>query len=191
MLLAPFNHLLAQQVGLRNQMAEHAGQVVVLVASPIELCFKVAEDGFLQQATPPADTTLRFHISLLPRLALKDEAAYRDIVVEGDTALGAEIGKLLKGLRWDAEEDLSRLVGDVLAHRLTQWGAGLFGPQGEFAFRLARQYTEHWTEEAPLLAKQHDVASFLAAVDVIRDDVDRAEKRLERLTALLKPPAER
>ncbi|WP_137937027.1 sterol-binding protein [Chitinivorax sp. B] len=186
MLLAPLNHLLAQQSSLRAQMAMHAGKVVAIMALPLQICFLVSEDGVLQATDAEPDTTLQFHFSLLPRLALKDEAAYRDIAIEGDATLGAEVGKVLKALRWDAEEDLSRLVGDVLAHRITQLGADLFGTRGEFASRLAKQYTEHWTEDAPLLAKPDDIADFLSKVDQLRDDVERAEKRLSRLAMDLK-----
>ena len=38
------------------------------------------------------------------------------VKIEGDVQLAAEIGWLAENLRWDMEEDLSRLIGDAPAH---------------------------------------------------------------------------
>jgi ubiquinone biosynthesis protein UbiJ len=40
--------------------------------------------------------------------------------IEGDVQLAAEINWLIDHVRWDAEEDLARLVGDAAAHTLAQ-----------------------------------------------------------------------
>ena len=40
------------------------------------------------------------------------------VSIEGDVQLAAELGWLAENLRWDVEEDLSRLIGDASAHAL-------------------------------------------------------------------------
>jgi ubiquinone biosynthesis protein UbiJ len=40
------------------------------------------------------------------------------VKIEGDVQLAAELGWLADNLRWDVEEDLSRIIGDVPAHTL-------------------------------------------------------------------------
>lgn len=40
--------------------------------------------------------------------------------VEGDVQLAAEVNWLADHVRWDAEEDLSRIVGDAPAHMMVQ-----------------------------------------------------------------------
>ena len=40
------------------------------------------------------------------------------VKIEGDVQLAAELGWLAENLRWDFEEDLSRVLGDVPAHAL-------------------------------------------------------------------------
>ena len=40
--------------------------------------------------------------------------------VEGDVQLAAEVNWLADHVRWDFEEDLARLLGDVPAHLLAQ-----------------------------------------------------------------------
>jgi ubiquinone biosynthesis protein UbiJ len=42
------------------------------------------------------------------------------IRVEGDVQLAAEVNWLADHVRWDLEEDLSRIVGDAPAHLMAQ-----------------------------------------------------------------------
>jgi ubiquinone biosynthesis protein UbiJ len=41
--------------------------------------------------------------------------------------------------------------------------------------------TEYWQEENPLIAKKRHVVAFVKDVDQLRDDVERLEKRIEKL----------
>jgi ubiquinone biosynthesis protein UbiJ len=42
------------------------------------------------------------------------------IRIEGDVQLAAEVNWLIDHVRWDVEEDLSRIIGDAPAHMVTQ-----------------------------------------------------------------------
>jgi ubiquinone biosynthesis protein UbiJ len=42
------------------------------------------------------------------------------VQIEGDVQLAAEVAWLADNLRWDIEEDLARVLGDVPAHALAQ-----------------------------------------------------------------------
>jgi len=42
--------------------------------------------------------------------------------IEGDVQLAAEINWMADHLRWDVEEDLARVIGDVPAHTLARVG---------------------------------------------------------------------
>jgi ubiquinone biosynthesis protein UbiJ len=44
------------------------------------------------------------------------------IRIEGDVQLAAEVNWLIDHVRWDAEEDLARLIGDAPAHTVMQNG---------------------------------------------------------------------
>jgi len=71
----------------------------------------------------------------------------------------------------------------VAAHRVQGWVRGLFGIKGEIGGRLLETWVEHLREEAPLLAKKTDVEAFVSAVDTLREDADRLQKRLALLEA--------
>ncbi len=44
--------------------------------------------------------------------------------IEGDVQFTAEVNWLVDHVRWDAEEDLARLIGDAPAHTLASIGRG-------------------------------------------------------------------
>ncbi len=56
------------------------------------------------------------------RLAAREESAWREIEVGGDTDFAAAINHIARNLRWDVEEDLSRIFGDIAAHRMAETG---------------------------------------------------------------------
>jgi ubiquinone biosynthesis protein UbiJ len=85
-------------------------------------------------------------------------------------------------LRWDVEEDLSRVFGDVLAQRMVAGGRRLTAWNKEAAGKLAQNLAEYWIEEQPLLARPAAVRQFLNDADQLRDDLARLEKRIEALT---------
>ena len=46
------------------------------------------------------------------------DAAVKHVKVSGDVDLAQVVSTLAGQLRWEAEEDLSKLVGDPMAHRI-------------------------------------------------------------------------
>jgi ubiquinone biosynthesis protein UbiJ len=115
------------------------------------------------------------------RLSARDESAWREVDIAGDTEFATAIHHIARNLRWDMEEDLSRVFGDVAAHRVAESGR-TFRRWGEQAVEnTGRSFAEYWTEEQPLIAAARDIEEFNRAVDRLRDDVARVEKRIEAL----------
>ena len=56
--------------------------------------------------------------------------------MRGNDKLAAEVLLLARHLRWDAEEALSRLIGDVAAHRVAGAGRALIAWHEDSARRL-------------------------------------------------------
>jgi ubiquinone biosynthesis protein UbiJ len=103
------------------------------------------------------------------------------VEASGDLSLAREILTIAQNLRWDYEEDLSRLFGDIVAHRLANAGRAVARWQRDSLASLARQAGAYWTEERPRVASRQDIEQFGRAVDTLRDDAARLEKRLEQL----------
>ncbi len=178
----PINHVLRANSWALERLKPHAGQIVRLSCLPFECALRVTDAGEVAAVTGDAvpDVTLRLTPGLMLRLAARDASAWNDIAVDGDAQLVTALNHIARNLRWDVEEDLSRVFGDIAAHRMVETGRKLndWGRQG--ADNLARSFTEYWTEERPLLAARADVEQFNRAVDELRDDLARLEKRIER-----------
>jgi ubiquinone biosynthesis protein UbiJ len=187
---AAINHLLRNADWARARLEPFAGSGVRVEVPPLSATFLVGADGLLLSSGSDADATtvLRLTASALVRLlALHDEAARQEVQVEGDTAFAAALTGVLGGLRWDIEEDLSQIVGDVAARRFTQAGSGLLAWHAKAASNLAEALAEYWTEEQPLLVGGEPLRRYLQAVDALRDDAERLEKRIERILHSLMP----
>ncbi|MFO1386477.1 MAG: sterol-binding protein [Chitinivorax sp.] len=182
--VATLNHLLAQQPELPRRLQAMTGKVARLLLPPHDIRFVIGNDGLLSASEQEANATLSIPLSLVPRLLTHDQAALNDIHIGGESEFAAELGKVLMQLQWDAVEDLSRLVGDIAANRLSQIGQSLFGSPGQWLKNLSENLVEHWTEEQPLIAHKTQIQQFINDVDTLRDDAERLEKRLARLQAL-------
>ena len=110
-----------------------------------------------------------------------DESAWKEIEIAGDTDVAATINHLSRHLRWDIEEDLSRVFGDIAAHRMTQAGRSAATWSKQAATGLAGNVAEFLTEEKHLLVTPLRAAEFVRDVDELRDAVERLDKRIERL----------
>ncbi len=130
---------------------------------------------------PDASFTLTPGVAL--RLLAADKNAWQEVQMSGDTELAREILFVAQNLRWDAEEDLSRVFGDIVAHRMVRAASDLHHWRQQATDSIARSAAAYWTDEQPLIATRHDVERFVREVDALRDAVARVEKRIEQLTA--------
>jgi ubiquinone biosynthesis accessory factor UbiJ len=184
---AGINHLLRNAAWARERLQPFAGASVSFVVPPLRSAFSISQDGTLLPAG--ADVQPSATVKLTPPLALrlvvlKDESARAEVEVEGDAALAAALTRVLNTLRWDVEEDLSRLIGDIAAHRAARAGRALVDWQRAIAANIARAAGEYMTEEQPVVAGREALRAFAQAVDELRDDCQRLEKRVERLSRI-------
>jgi ubiquinone biosynthesis protein UbiJ len=177
-----FNHVLHQNAWATERLRAFAGRRVKLSLLPFEASFIIAESGDFLPA--PEGAAAEAAIILTPTAALRllaDRPPEQLVKVEGDSDLATEIGKVLRQLQWEYEEDLSRIVGDIPAHQLVSMGKRAAAESKRQATSLAGMLAEYWLEEQPLIAKRRHLEQFSKDVDALRDDVERLAKRLEKL----------
>jgi ubiquinone biosynthesis protein UbiJ len=123
----------------------------------------------------------------LARLALAADGERQ--VLEGGVEVHGEVGVLnelragLAGFAVDWEEQLARWVGDLPGHALGNQARALGGWLRGVRETLGLDLQEYLWEEGRLVPRPEAHAQFLAAVDTLRDDVERLAKRVERLAA--------
>jgi ubiquinone biosynthesis protein UbiJ len=178
------NHLLEPAEWAREKLAPHAGKAARFEFPPGQVTLQVAADGRVGPAdtdAPPA-VVIRFRPETMLRTLADREQAWRSASIEGDSAFAADISHVATHLGWDVEEDLSKVFGDIAAHRMAQAGRTAAGWPGQAARSLAQNTAEYLTEEAKLLASPLQVTEFVRDVDELRDAAERLEKRIEQLT---------
>lgn len=187
---AVINHLLQGASWAPQRLKPFAGKTARFRIFPFDLALTVQDTGEVAEAFSEAvaDTTFSLTPGLWLRILAQDETAYQEVETSGDSAFANEILYLAKNLRWDVEEDLSRVMGDILAHRMVQTGERLMDWRRQAMLNFAEALVEYWTEEQPLIAKSIPLRQFIREVDTLRDDVERIEKRIARLSPKLNLP---
>jgi ubiquinone biosynthesis protein UbiJ len=181
--VAFLNHLLESAPWARERLVPFAGRTWRVELSPLpDLGFVVCESGMLDASDAPAPHLIvTLAPAAVPALARRDDAVLREMTFSGDEELAAALQFLFRHLEWDLEEDLSRVVGDVAAHRIANSARDFLAWQKEAAVRLGQNVAEYLTEEAGVIASPAQVSAFARAVDDLRDAVERLEKRIARL----------
>lgn len=113
------NHVLQQEPEAQQRLVRQQGKVVrfewrfitmQLVATPAGL-LDIAPEGAVPELTLIVAETSPLGLA---RASLRGDKPSVRII--GDVQLAAEVNWLVDHVRWDVEDDLARLIGDVPAH---------------------------------------------------------------------------
>jgi len=117
------NHVLQQEPEAMARLARQKGRVVLLQWRTVQLALLATPAGLLDRAVPGALPDLAITITEVSPIALAQQLLRTEkpaVRIEGDVQLAAEVNWLADHVRWDLEEDLSRVVGDTTAHTIGQ-----------------------------------------------------------------------
>jgi ubiquinone biosynthesis protein UbiJ len=193
--MAFVNHVLGQNPWAREALRSHAGRTVRFVAQPLVFHATITPEG-LVGANPggigpengshqgvsgqmAADISLSLPLSSLPQFALDPAGAVRNVRIEGDAELAQLLGRLVREVRWDAEDDLARWVGDIAARELVLGAKAFHSYALDASQRLTETLTGFLLDEDPTLVRREALHAWAAEVARLRDDCARLEKRLE------------
>jgi len=143
----------------------------------------------LQACEPAAATIVGSPLALLRLAGATGLGGATGAVVSGDPDIANSYRELLALARPDFEEELSRLIGDVPARRLSQFAL----KTAEWARRARRtageNIAEYLQEESRDLVNKPELDEFLQGVDALRETADRVGARIARLEQRLKGSA--
>jgi ubiquinone biosynthesis accessory factor UbiJ len=157
------NQLLGRERWARERLAAFAGQCAELrppLLPPLRLT--ILQDGTVREGGERPEATLG---------------------LEGISggALAEELRVLARHLRWDAEEEFSRVVGDVAAHRIAGAGRAFLGWQADSARRLSEALAAYATDEARLLIRRPQIKSLSEELARLEAGITAIEARIARL----------
>jgi ubiquinone biosynthesis protein UbiJ len=179
------NHLLAAEPWARAQLAPHANKTLDIVVKPFTIRLSVAPDGTVARAAASsgADTVVTLPFSAFARaLSGARDAVLRDMQLEGDAEFAQAVSLVARNLRWDAEEDLSKFVGDAVAHRVVRAARAVGSEVVRANEKIVANVGEYLLDENPQLVRPHAVETLAAGIRRLRDDLARLEKRIDRVT---------
>ncbi len=189
-LLRAINHVLQQQGWARERLIAHQGKSVrlgidgsfPLAALVPNLMTEIDADGFLTPASVAgADVSLWLRPSLdamFGGLRKGPAGLSNHLRVEGDVLLAGLMGELAQHLRWDFEEDLSRVVGDAGAHRAVSSAQALGARLQDSQQRLESSAVQWLTVEQAYLADRASFAAFSEELRELTRTVDRLSSQL-------------
>ena len=181
--LRVLNHLLASEDWARQRLQPFAGQTAQVSSGSLVLALVVTPEGTFSAGDKTATATVSIALPAdAPVRALTDrDGLMAAAQISGPADFAEALGFVLRNLRWDAEDDLSRLVGDIAARRMVSSGKQVFQWQREQAKNLAANLGEYFSEETKAIARRQEITEFCAEVA----QQDKALSRLEARIAAL------
>jgi ubiquinone biosynthesis protein UbiJ len=181
--VAAINHLLAQEAWARASLALHAGKEALIDTGAVQLRMRVTRDGMVEPGSEemPATVTIRVKLSDVPLILQNRDRAFSYVKIEGDAEFANTISQLSKGLRWEAEHDLEKLFGPIAATRLAEGARNAATGVAATGKKFAENVAEFLLEERAVLIRPSQVSDMADDITRLRDDVERAAKRMEKL----------
>lgn len=163
--------------------------MIAMQIGPVVTRMRITPDGEMELVgnidnLAPAqlpDVSLTLPLSLLPGLAAGDPAALTQITFTGDSELAATLSDITRNVEWDIEADLSRVVGDVAAHRLVGSARDANAFRVQASQRFGENVAEYLTEERQAFITARDLEALTRQNETLRDDIARLDARLAKI----------
>ncbi|MDH5648611.1 MAG: SCP2 sterol-binding domain-containing protein [Gammaproteobacteria bacterium] len=133
------------------------------------------------------DVTIQGNIPVFTSMLFGDAmtglVGQADMQIRGDLELGHKFKQILDQLNVDWEEQTSRYLGDIAAHKLGRFVREFKAWRAQALHTVQQDFAEFVVEESRLVPPKEEVDRFMHGVDKLRADIDRLASRLQRLHA--------
>ncbi len=186
--LRAINHVLKGEDWALKRLRAFAGQSLRLELGRFQVPVRIDDKGLLV-AQPASDSPAPVQptvVITLPedtpaRLLLDPASLVGLMTISGSAELADHLNFILKNLRWDAEHDLARVVGDIAARRLVKGGKQLLRWQTAQMSNAASNVVEFFTNEQATLVQRDEMSEFAASVATTRTALADLESRIATL----------
>lgn len=183
LIFSSINHLLANESWATDRLRPFSGSQVLIQTGMGDLNLLIDEQGMLAvgDKTLMPDVTLTLPDDAPLRLLTDRASLFASVKLSGSADIAESLAFVLRNLRWDVEADLANVLGDIAARRVALFGTQLAQQFQDGIKRAAENLAEYAAEDSAVLAPNREIRAFCSAVDTLRDDLARLEKRLARL----------
>jgi ubiquinone biosynthesis protein UbiJ len=171
------------------RLAQFEGKVIAVQWQDTDWCLYLAPGAegiqVLSHFHGTADTTLVGRPLAFAKLAGGGDSSgvlfSGEVKIHGDVELGQRFKAVLDQMDIDWEEWLSKLTGDVLAHKAGHALRELRGWWQQSTEQAGHNAAEYLQQEIKTVPTREQVETFYSEVARLRDDVERAAARLSHL----------
>ena len=183
LILPVLNHLVQQETWALDRLRSFSGSQLRVVASPFNLDFCISNNGLFEPAhtAESPDVVLTLPNDALFKFLTDRNALFSSVKLAGSADLAECLAFVFRNLRFDIEADLASVFGDIPARRIALWAADLAEQSQNGVRRFSQNIFEYVTEDANILTPTRDIQFFSHAVNTLRDDLARLEKRINTL----------
>lgn len=133
------NHVLMQEPAAQDRLKRQKGKPVRIQWGDFHLTLAPTAAGLLERCALGAQPELSMTLTQTSPVALAQSVLAGQkpgVDIQGDVQLAAEVAWLVDNVRWDVEEDLSRVVGDATAHTIARFARSASQAIKSFVDRL-------------------------------------------------------
>lgn len=137
------NHVLMQEPAAQDRLRRQKGKPVRIQWGDFHLTLAPTSAGLLERCDPTAKPELSVTLTQTSPLGLAQSVLAGQkpgVDIQGDVQLAAEVAWLVDNVRWDVEEDLSRVVGDATAHTIARFARSASTAIKSFVERLPQGF---------------------------------------------------
>ncbi len=131
-----------------------------------------------------ADVSIKGSPAALLGMITAEKVGAGDVEIIGNVGSAHKLQSILKKMDVDWEEYLSQIIGDIAAHKVGNFLRGMSQLAKASAKTIGLDISEYLRYEKEALLDKSELDEFNHAVDKVRNDVERLQKRMERLDSL-------
>ena len=133
-----------------------------------------------------ADVSIKGTPAALLGMITAERVGAGNVEIIGNVGLAHKLQSTLKNMDIDWEEYLSQIIGDIAAHKVGNFVRDISQLAKASARTIGMDISEYLRYEKEALLDQSELDEFNHAVDKVRNDVERLQKRIERFGSLQK-----
>jgi ubiquinone biosynthesis protein UbiJ len=184
LILKSINHVIEQEKWAHDLLLSREGQIVA-ISLPVGNFQLMIQNGLLANTsdnTGVAAVSLEISQEAIWAFLREGKSgAMKFVRISGDVDFAADLNRLAADLKWEAEEDLAKLIGDAPSRRILLESKKLF-QQASLAvddFKLGLR--DYLVNEKNILLGAQQFNEFKSEIRLLRDQLDRTEKKIIKL----------
>lgn len=183
-LVSCLNRLADRSDHIKQRLQARAGETTCFrIDALADLYVAITQEGHFTATGNDAQATAVLDIpaGLLPRIASGDRNAFRKITVSGDPALADTLIYMGKIFQAEIEENLSSVIGDVFARRVTSTGQELVRWHLDSIHAVSRSLGEFLSEERQVIANRTRFHQLASEISSLQQKLSQLEERITKL----------